>query len=155
MIRNALAAFTVAVALISTAALAQTGPETEDGRYSFNRAGDGYLRLDSRTGQVSQCTRRAVGWACQAVPDERATLEAEITRLQGENASLKKQLFANNVPLPDGMRPDDPAAKREEQPSFRLPSEAEINRAVTYLSDVWRRLVEAMTNLQNDIMKKS
>ncbi len=147
---------TIGAALMSAPALAQTGPtpENEDGRFSFNRAGEGYLRLDSRTGQVSQCTRRAVGWACQAVPDERATLESEISRLQAENAGLKKQLLANNVPLPEGMRPDEPGAKPE-APTLRLPSEAEINRAVSYLSEVWRRLVEAMTNLQNDIMKKT
>lgn len=157
MIRSALAVLTISAALMSAPALAQTAPapENDDGRFSFNRAGDGYLRLDSRTGQVSQCTRRAVGWACQAVPDERATLESEISRLQAENAGLKKQLLAHNVPLPEGMRPDEPAAKPEEQLSFRLPSEAEINRAVTYLGDVWRRLVEAVTNLHNDIMKKT
>jgi len=44
-----------------------TSAENEDSRYTFNRADDGYLRLDGRTGHVSICTRRSVGWACQAV----------------------------------------------------------------------------------------
>ncbi len=83
MIRTAL--FVLAtLALAGLAAWAQsTVPESDDSRYTFNRVDDGYLRLDGRTGQVSICARRPVGWTCEAVPDERAALEAEIARLQG------------------------------------------------------------------------
>jgi hypothetical protein len=52
----------------------------------------GVLRLDTRTRQVSQCSRSDAGWACKAVPDERSALESEIARLRGENATLKKEL---------------------------------------------------------------
>ena len=89
-------------------------PRATTTRYTFNRADDGYLRLDGRTGQVSICTRRPVGWACQAVPDERTALEAEIARLQGENVALKKELIARNLPLPGTVKPEPPAAKPEE-----------------------------------------
>jgi hypothetical protein len=58
---------------------------------------DGVLRLDTRTGQISQCSRSDVGWACKVVPDERSALETEIARLQGENASLKKELLARGA----------------------------------------------------------
>jgi hypothetical protein len=94
MIRMAL--FTLAgIALIGPTALAQSPPpEGADSRYTFHRVDDGYVRLDGRTGQVSMCAQRSVGWACQAIPDERAALEAEIARLQGESAALKKELIA-------------------------------------------------------------
>src|SRR5262249_14603983 len=83
--------------LAGSAVLAQsTVPESADSRYTFNRIDDGYLRLDGRTGQVSICARRPVGWTCEAVPDERAALEAEIARLQGENIAVKKELLARN-----------------------------------------------------------
>ena len=58
-------------------------------RFSFNRVDDGFLRLDNQTGQVAFCSPPAVGWACQAVPEDRAALEKEIARLQDEVASLK------------------------------------------------------------------
>src|SRR5215831_14491672 len=87
MIRIILAV-TIAGALIATVAHAQT-TETEDNRYQFNRVEDGYLRLDLRTGQVSLCSRRTVGWACATVADERAAFDGEIARLQGENARLQ------------------------------------------------------------------
>ncbi len=79
----------VAVSLADfAAASAQTAtPDSENGRYSFSAVADGVLRLDSRTGQVSQCSRSDAGWACKVVPDERAALETEIVRLQGENAT--------------------------------------------------------------------
>src|SRR5262245_58196539 len=90
-----------ALGIPATAAWAQgASPDPDDSRYTFNRVDDGYLRLDGRTGQVSQCTHQSVGWACRALPDDRAALEAEIARLQSENVALKKELIARNLPLP-------------------------------------------------------
>jgi hypothetical protein len=127
-------------------------PENDDGRYSFGRVDDGYLRLDGRTGQVSICTRRPAGWACQAVADERTALEAEIMRLQRENAALKKEFVARNLPLPGAVRPEPPAAKPEE-PRLELPSDADVNKVMNFVEKVWRRLVEMIVTLQKDMNK--
>jgi len=162
MFRSALIGIAAAVLAVQLAA-AQSSvvqgapPDNEDGRYTFNRADDGYLRLDGRTGQVSICTRRSVGWACQAVPDERTVLEGEIARLQGENATLKKELIARNVPLPgtvkpDVVKPDAPASKPGE-PQIQLPSDAELNKLMTFMEKVWRRLVEMVVTLQKEMNK--
>jgi hypothetical protein len=51
---------------------------------------DGILRLDADSGQVTICNTRALGWACQAVPEDRAALETEIDRLQADNRALKR-----------------------------------------------------------------
>jgi len=128
--------------------------EGEDSRYIFNRADEGYLRLDGRTGQVSICTRRPVGWACQAVADERTALESEIARLQAENVALKKELLARNLPLPGTAKPDQPATKPEE-PRLQLPSEADLNKVMSFLDKVWRRLVDMIVTLQKDMSNKS
>ena len=69
----------------------------DDGRYTFHRVGDGFVRLDSRTGQVSQCGWSAGTWSCKTVPDERTALESEIARLQNENAALKKSLLSRGL----------------------------------------------------------
>jgi hypothetical protein len=145
----------VGLVLVASVASAQTtSAENEDSRYTFNRADDGYLRLDGRTGQVSMCTRRPVGWACQAVPDERTALEAEIARLQGENVALKKEFIARNLPLPGTVKPEPPAPKAEE-PRVQLPSDAELNKVMTFMEKVWRRLVEMIITLQKDILNKT
>jgi hypothetical protein len=67
-----LANFTVASAQTAT-------PDSDNGRYTFSPVADGVLRLDTRTGQVSQCSRSDAGWVCKALPDERSALEGEIT----------------------------------------------------------------------------
>src|SRR5262249_4528383 len=87
-------ALTLSLADFAVASAQTATPDSENGRYSFNPVADGVLRLDTRTGQISQCSRSEVGWACKVVPDERSALETEIARVQGENASLKKELLA-------------------------------------------------------------
>src|SRR5258707_15210920 len=64
-------------------------PDTENGRYALSTTPDGVLRLDTRTGAVSTCSNNGAGWACYAVPDERAALDTEIGRLQADNEKLK------------------------------------------------------------------
>ena len=76
------------------AAVAEPTPDTENGRYTLSPVADGVIRLDTRTGAVSTCSNNGNGWACYAVPDERAALDAEIGRLQAENEKLKAQLAA-------------------------------------------------------------
>ncbi|MDP1867858.1 MAG: hypothetical protein Q8L13_16175, partial [Bradyrhizobium sp.] len=70
-------------------AVAQSMPDNEKGRYSMSTVGNGVIRLDTRTGAVSTCSNGGAGWACYAVPDERAALDAEIGRLQADNDRLK------------------------------------------------------------------
>jgi hypothetical protein len=156
MMRTGLLALIVAgCALAAPAARAQSvQPDNEDARFTFHRVDNGYLRLDGRSGQVSVCNRRPAGWLCQAVPDERATLEGEIVRLQADNALLKKQLIAHNLSLPGTIKPDPPLAKVEE-PRLHLPNEAEFNQVVGFIEKVWRRLVEMIASVQRDLMKKT
>jgi hypothetical protein len=155
MIRTALI-FVAGLALAVPAASAQcTSAECGDSRYTFNRADDGYLRLDGRTGQVSICTRRPVGWACQMAPDERTALEAEIARLQGENVALKRELIAHNLALPGAIKAEPPPPAKPEEPHLQLPNDADLNKVVSFVEKVWRRLVEMIVTLQRDILKRT
>ena len=153
MNRKALLAAVVAgVALGSSALRAQGGSEGEEGRYSFYRTDEGYLRLEARTGEVSLCTRRPAGWQCQSLPDERKALDAEIARLQSENVALKKELLAHNLPLPGAVRLDAPV---KPQTGTRTPGDKDIDRVMTLIGQVWRRLVEMIVNVQRDLLKRT
>ena len=144
---------------------AATSGADESGRYSFHRVGDGFVRLDARTGQLSQCGWASAGWSCKVVPDERAALDGEIGRLQRENAELKKSLLSRGVELPAGVVAQAPAAAATPVPPANVPdpspkaskppSDVELDRAVTFMKNVWRRLVDMMVDLQRDIQKKS
>src|ERR1700744_6672180 len=97
------------------AALADPMPDSENGRYALSPIADGVLRLDTRTGAVSTCTNtNGNGWACYAVPDERAAMDTEIGRLEADNEKLKAELAARDQaqgkidePLPkaDSLKP--------------------------------------------------
>jgi hypothetical protein len=59
------------------------------GRFTFNRIDNGFLRLDTQSGEVAYCRAQAAGWACQAVPENRSGLEADVARLQSDLTALK------------------------------------------------------------------
>ncbi len=146
--KSAVAAFAFFLSLAPVAQAQEPTLETEHGRFTFKQVSDGLLRLDTRTGEVSLCSKRAVGWACQALPEDRTALENEIARLQGENAALKRELVARGLPLPDGTK--GPATARPDQ-DLKLPSDADLDRALSFLERAWRRLVEMVQNLQREM----
>jgi hypothetical protein len=125
-----------------------------ESRYTFSRVQDGYVRLDNRTGQVSLCSKRAVGWACQLVPEDRAAFENEIARLQDENAALKKDLLTRGLSLPGGVKSDPPVAQGGDR-NFKIPNDANIERMKVFVEKLWRSLVDLIVNLQKDALKKS
>jgi hypothetical protein len=140
-------------AVVIVASVVAASAQTTDDRYSFSRIDEGYLRLDGRTGEVSVCTRKPVGWACQLVPDERAALEAEIARLQGESAALKKELLAHDLPLPGATSPQ--SSVPPETPRPQLPGQVELNKLIAMMDKLWRRLVDMVWTLQREILKKT
>ena len=144
-----LRAIVVTAVLASTSAAAQVAPDNENGRYTFSELQGSMLRLDSRTGQVSVCSKRPAGWACEAVQDERTALENEIARLQGENATLKKEMFAHNIPLPGGVK-----GRRKPEVTIELPSDADLDRVMAFAEKIWRRLIDMVQRVQKDIDKK-
>lgn len=154
MINQVLAVVITGLCLLAPAFADEALPENDEGRYSFNKVPEGVLRLDTQTGQVSVCSQRTVGWACQAVPDDRAVLESEIARLRNENVALKKELLAHNLPLPDTAVPESPEGHGNDV-TIHLPSNAEIDRAIAYVGQLWQRFVDAVARAQKQMLNKS
>ena len=136
--------------------------DSENGRYALSPVPDGVIKLDTRTGDVSTCTNTGTGWACYAVPDERAALDAEIGRLQADNEKLKAQLAARepvvtgkiDEPLPKSdslKKPDSNVAEGERKIEIPLPSDRDMDRVMSFLEQAWRRLVEMANRMQKDI----
>jgi len=158
--------FILAAAVITGlggAALAQSAPDTENGRYALSPAADGVLRLDTRTGTVSICNNSSgAGWACYAVPDERAALDAEIGRLQADNEKLKAQLATREptvtgkieeaLPKSDSLKKSEPkVADGGRKLEIPLPSDQDMDRMMSFLEKAWRRLIDMANRAQKDV----
>jgi hypothetical protein len=144
------------------AAVAQSMPDSEKGRYSMSTVGNGVIRLDTRTGAVSTCSNGGAGWACYAVPDERAALDAEIGRLQADNERLKAELAAREptatgkideaLPKTDSLKKPDPkVAEGERKIEIPLPSDRDVDRMMSFLERAWKRLIEMANRVQKDV----
>ena len=140
-------------------------PDTDNGRYALSPLADGVLRLDTRTGAVSTCSNSGAGWACYAVPDERAALDAEIGRLQADNEKMKAQLAEREPtvsgkieePLPksDSLKKSEPkVAEGERKIEIPLPSDRDMDRIMSFVEQAWRRLVEMANRMQKDVSGK-
>jgi len=143
----------IAVAILGGPVRAdEATPDTEGGRYVFGKQANGFLRLDTQSGAVALCSEQSVGWTCQAAPEDRALFENEIARLESENAALKKIILAHGLSLPPGAAPEPPAAQN---PSLRLPSDADIDRAIAFVGKVWQRFIDAVARVEKQIFNKS
>ena len=138
-----------ALCLAGAARAAETAPDTENGRYTFSASADGMVRLDTRTGTVSNCNSSPSGWACYAVPDERKALDEEIGRLQAENQKLKTQLAARD---PAAGKTDAPnTADSQRKIEIPLPSDQDMDRVMSFLQRAWKRLVDMANQVQKDV----
>jgi len=151
-------------------------PDRGNPRFVFHRSDGGFVRLDLVTGAVASCSQNAADWTCVPGRDERAALDREIVRLQRDNAALKNALLERGVPLPNDMKADAPTVPAETiprppqtvpptasapppsakpgEPDHASRDDAEVERIMTMMEKVWRRLVEMMMNIQRDLQKK-
>ena len=83
---------------------APAGAAELSGRYVLEKVPEGYLRLDSATGQVSLCASSEGQWRCSAVPDDAAALTAENNRLKARIDELEKSPFAVALPSDADVR---------------------------------------------------
>jgi hypothetical protein len=103
-------------------------PQAGLGRYTMTPTEGGFLRLDTLTGTVSFCTIKDGLSVCRAGTDEKAALEAEVSRLNQENAELKAKL--SGAPTPESKR------------SSNLPSEEDFERTLSMTERFVRRIMK-------------
>ena len=152
-----------ALCLAGSPVSAETAPDSDNGRYTFSPTADGVMRLDTKTGAVSNCSNSAAGWACYAVPDERAAMDTEIGRLQVENEKLRAQLASReqatqgkiDEALPKSDKQAAPnAADGQRKIEIPLPSDQDMDRVMSFLERAWRRLIDMANRVQKDVSGK-
>jgi hypothetical protein len=127
-----------AICLVSMANLGQPALAQETGRYMLAPLEGGIVKLDTRTGALTECRRKGDALSCTLVPDERQPLQDEIDRLSRENAELRAQVGSKAPPA--GSRVAPPQS---------LPSDADIDRALSLMERFMRGLKDIMRE-END-----
>lgn len=138
-------------------AASQTMPQSgldEPGRFEMNETDDGFLRLDTKTGTVSVCHRKATEWVCESVADERAALEGEIERLSEENAGLRERVAALERGTGEAARPREKDGAGSETLELELPSKQDMDKVMSFFEDAMRRLKDMVDNLKQEESKK-
>ncbi len=132
---RALHVVSVSLVLLATPAAAQ---ERANGRYAIAPTADGYLKLDTRTGEVTECRRQDGGaLRCVLAPDERAALQEEIDRLARDNAALKAALAGTGVSPPEAKGPDVGMPPAD-------PADQEVDKALSIMERFLRRMMSVM-----------
>lgn len=112
--------------LLAVPALAQ---DAENGRYTMTPVEGGFLRLDTRTGDVALCKPAGDSVQCRMTANERDALQSEIDRLAKENEELKSRL-AGATPAPP--------------PTARPPAKQEMDQALDFAERFMRRMMRIM-----------
>lgn len=139
-------------AAMAVVLLVGAAPDAEPagGRYRMTPAEGGtFLRLDTQTGATSVCQRKDGRWLCESVPDDRRALQSEIDRLVTENGELQSAVkrLEELLALPD---PDGKSSRTERGPKFKLPSEADVDRAMDYVQGMMRKFKERLRDFKDN-----
>jgi hypothetical protein len=117
-----------------------TASDSRSGRFVMQPIEGGFLRLDTATGDMSLCATAGLTFECKPVKDDR-DLQAEIARLSDENKELKAEI----------KRLDELLAlnsKQGSKPKLELPSEADVDQALSYLERMFKKFRDKMKELE-------
>ena len=123
--RTVLSAFLV---FLPIAAAAQT---TE--RFQLEKTDDGYVRIDTQTGAISNCTETEDQLVCRMAADDREALEDETERLRGQLEDLAARVTA-----------------LEQRPAVALPSEQDIDRTLGVVEHLFRGFAGIVREWQDE-----
>lgn len=106
----------------------------QEGRYVMQRADDGFVRLDTQTGEMSLCRQQDEQFVCRMSADDRRALEAEISLLEDRIARLE----ADNP-----NRRDD------------LATEDEIDRTMGIMENMMRRFMGVIEEFESELRNET
>jgi predicted nuclease with TOPRIM domain len=126
-------AIALIIPAVLVAGLAGSARGEEVDRYRLEKTENGYIRMDTRTGEVSTCEETTGKLVCTIAPDERLALQDEIERLQAKLDAL-----------------DQRVAKLEAQPSIPkvlVPSDEEVDKSLDIMEKFFHRFMGIMKEM--------
>lgn len=121
----------------------------EPDRYRLEKTDDGFVRMDTRTGEMSICEERWNELVCRLAADERTAVQAEIERLQEQmeaRVAAAKALEDRVAALENSL-----AAKLEQS----LPTEEDFNRTMGYMESFFRSFMGIVKEFEGEETPKA
>lgn len=152
-----IAALSVSMGVLQAPALAQdtTKSPTSDARFQIEKDGNGFVRLDRKTGETSYCKQISGRLICKLALEERNVFHKEITALQDEIATLQKKVDLKTEDHSD-IRPSKKVPKPGTKEGMGESDlfEEELDRAMDITKKTMRKLFNVVKDLQKDFEER-
>jgi len=106
-------------------------------RYTLEKSGQGFVRMDKTTGEMSICEERSGQLVCKLAADERSAFQDVIDRLEGNVKALDERV----AKLESGL-----SAKLDQA----LPTDEQIDRTVDTMQRFLRGFMGIVKELENE-----
>ncbi|EHK57257.1 hypothetical protein [Allomesorhizobium alhagi] len=131
---------TVVAAIAMSLAGAQVFAQDDPDRYTLEKTGNGYVRMDRRTGEMSLCEERSGQLVCKLAADERAAFQADTERLEAAIEALEERV----AKLESGLTTKLDRA---------LPTEEEFEKTMGYMERFLRRFMGIAKDFEEEPAK--
>jgi len=119
----------------------------EPDRYRLEKTPNGYVRMDTTTGEMSICQEKWGELVCKIAADERTAVQDEIERLQSDIKALETRLTAVTAL-------EDRVAKLENSLTAKiensLPTEEDFNKTMSYMERFFRGFMGIVKDFENE-----
>lgn len=133
---------------IGIAAVSAHATGDKPGRYNMSPAdGGGFVRLDTQTGAMAHCQRAAGDWSCKDMAEPARGLAEEVERLRTDNQRLRAEIRQMEEIMLGEKRAE---ITRPRGPEFKLPTEEEVDQAMSYVQRMLRKLREKWRELESE-----
>ena len=124
--------------ILALAIAASAGPAfaQDTQRYTMERTADGYVRMDSQTGEMSICLEQSGQLVCKLAADDRQAYESDIDRLTTRIDRLEQRL---------GVLEGKAPAVTEQ-----LPPEETFEQSLNYMERFFRRFMGIVKDFERE-----
>jgi septal ring factor EnvC (AmiA/AmiB activator) len=137
-------------ALLLLLASAGVASAADSDNFRLEKSANGYVRMDTRTGEMSICEEKWGELVCRLAADERTAVQDEIESLQTELDSLEARL-AQIATL------ENRVAQLENSLTARiektLPTEEDFNQTMSYMERFFRGFIGIVKDLEGENSK--
>ncbi len=136
----------IGTAATSSAWAAQPAGSTSSNRYIMTPTDGGFVRMDTQTGALSYCSTQNGTLRCKLSTEDQLALSRQVEKLAKDNQELKEE----NRRLEDMLLGDDkdksPGSRSR---AFKLPSEKEVDQALSYIERMYKKFRDKFKELEN------